>query len=151
MSPTRHRMSPVGQQKRHADIRHVELSGYPTHPFRVQGAKSNIGGSGEHYPESLGGRFIPESLERERGDVKTIMTNSCCAECGEESLETCKSCMLIMYCNTTCQRKHWPKHKSDCSYAMRPCSKTPSASYQLMEDFFVRLTSRRNYIFHTNS
>ena len=26
MSPTRHRMSPFGQQNRHADIRHVELS-----------------------------------------------------------------------------------------------------------------------------
>ena len=25
MSPTRHRMSPFGQQNRHADIRHVEL------------------------------------------------------------------------------------------------------------------------------
>ena len=45
------------------------------------------------------------------------MTASCCAECGEEggaSLKACKSCMLVKYCDATCQRNHWPKHKAAC-------------------------------------
>ena len=46
-----------------------------------------------------------------------MATNSCCAECGEEGgvgLKTCKSCMLVKYCNAECQKKHWPKHKKVC-------------------------------------
>ena len=41
----------------------------------------------------------------------------CCAECGKEgsvSLKTCKACMSVRYCNASCQRKHWPKHKVPC-------------------------------------
>jgi len=44
-------------------------------------------------------------------------TTYCCAECGEEgvvSLKACKSCMLVKYCNTKCQRNHWAKHKKSC-------------------------------------
>ena len=44
-------------------------------------------------------------------------TTHCCAECGKEggaSLKTCKSCMLVRYCNADCQRNHWPKHKKEC-------------------------------------
>jgi tetratricopeptide (TPR) repeat protein len=43
-----------------------------------------------------------------------------CADCGEEgggavvSLKTCMSCMLAKYCNATCQRNHWAKHKKEC-------------------------------------
>ena len=42
---------------------------------------------------------------------------NCCAECGKEggaSLKTCKSCMLVKYCNANCQRNHWPTHKIEC-------------------------------------
>ena len=42
----------------------------------------------------------------------------CCAECGEEggavSLKTCKSCMLVKYCNADCQKNHWSTHKAEC-------------------------------------
>jgi TPR repeat protein len=43
--------------------------------------------------------------------------NACCAECGEKggaSLKTCKSCMLVKYCNADCQKSHWPEHKKQC-------------------------------------
>jgi len=43
--------------------------------------------------------------------------NTCCAECGKEgcvSLNTCKSCMLVGYCNAKCKKKHRSKHKKQC-------------------------------------
>ena len=51
------------------------------------------------------------------GDHTRMATNSCCAECGEEggvTLKICGACMLVKYCNASCQHKHWPKHKKDC-------------------------------------
>jgi len=41
----------------------------------------------------------------------------CCADCGVAggvSLKVCKACMLARYCDPTCQRSHWPKHKREC-------------------------------------
>ena len=41
----------------------------------------------------------------------------CCAECGKEegvSLKMCKSCLETKYCDATCQKNHWPKHKKAC-------------------------------------
>ena len=46
-----------------------------------------------------------------------MTTTNCCADCGVEggaSLKTCKSCMLVKYCNAKCQKKHWPTHKAAC-------------------------------------
>ena len=41
----------------------------------------------------------------------------CCADCGVAggvSLKTCKSCMLVKYCNAYCQKNHWATHKTAC-------------------------------------
>ena len=41
----------------------------------------------------------------------------CCAECGKEegvSLKMCKSCLETKYCDATCQKNHWAKHKTAC-------------------------------------
>jgi len=46
-----------------------------------------------------------------------MTTIICCAECGKErgvSLKACKSCMLVKYCNPSCQRNHWSTHKTAC-------------------------------------
>ena len=50
---------------------------------------------------------------------RLIMNTICCADCGVAegdvvNLKTCKSCMLVKYCNADCQRNHWPKHKMAC-------------------------------------
>jgi len=42
-----------------------------------------------------------------------------CADCGDVAggdvkLKTCKSCLLVKYCNANCQRNHWPTHKQEC-------------------------------------
>lgn len=41
-----------------------------------------------------------------------------CGECAKYltigERKTCSRCMLVPYCDITCQRKHWPKHKLMC-------------------------------------
>ena len=66
----------------------------------------------KHLPEVL--LFVTPRSNSKR----TMATNSCCAECGEEeggvSLKICKACMFVRYCNASCQHKHWPTHKKLC-------------------------------------
>ena len=74
----------------------------------------------------LGGNFQPSHNIRGPGIgwrmevfyiICTMTTNACCAECGEEgsvSLKACKACMLVKYCNSSCQHKHWANHKTAC-------------------------------------
>ena len=42
----------------------------------------------------------------------------CCTECGKEevgiNLKACGACKLVKYCGPTCQRNHWPTHKTAC-------------------------------------
>ena len=53
-------------------------------------------------------------MEHQLGSNAT--TNSCanCGIAGGVSLKTCKSCMLVSYCNATCQLHHWAAHKAVC-------------------------------------
>ena len=39
-----------------------------------------------------------------------------CESCGKtgENLPRCGKCLLVRYCNKTCQRKHWKLHKKTC-------------------------------------
>ena len=39
-----------------------------------------------------------------------------CTACGTfgDGLKVCTACKLVKYCNETCQRAHWPKHKKEC-------------------------------------
>ena len=39
-----------------------------------------------------------------------------CAACGkgDDVLKACTACKMIKYCNATCQREHWLKHKKEC-------------------------------------
>jgi len=58
-------------------------------------------------------RLLSNIMDHNRNDASV----HCCADCGEEggvSLKTCKSCMLVKYCNANCQRNHWPTHKQEC-------------------------------------
>jgi len=104
----------------------------------------------------LGGNFQPSHNIRGPGIgwrmevfyiICTMTTNACCAECGEEgsvSLKACKACMLVKYCNSSCQHKHWANHKTACklrapNYTMRCSSRThrprrpvPFAFYQCL-------------------
>ena len=39
-----------------------------------------------------------------------------CAACGkvDVGLKACTACKLVKYCNASCQRAHWRKHKKEC-------------------------------------
>lgn len=39
-----------------------------------------------------------------------------CAACGKggDGLKTCNGCKMVTYCNATCQKAHWQKHKTEC-------------------------------------
>ena len=72
-------------------------------------------------------------MVEEQGGEVNVMTASCCAECGKEeeeddvvSLKTCKSCMVVKYCNAACQKsiKNMQGTNGTQSYEMRRCSKT---------------------------
>ena len=59
----------------------------------------------------------PTGHRQDPAQLMVSMTTSCCTECGADggaSLKTCKSCMLVKYCNAACQMKHWPAHKTAC-------------------------------------
>jgi hypothetical protein len=77
------------------------------------------GGGREHNFGKSGWRTISNPFFwRDIGErTMTIIEIICCADCGKEggvSLKACKSCMLVKYCNPTCQRNHWSKHKKQC-------------------------------------
>jgi tetratricopeptide (TPR) repeat protein len=51
--------------------------------------------------------------------MNIVTASRYCAECGKEeggvsSLKACTSCKLVKYCDATCQRNHWKKHKKQC-------------------------------------
>jgi len=33
---------------------------------------------------------------------------------GGDDLKGCTACKLVKYCDASCQRAHWPKHKKEC-------------------------------------
>ncbi|EFQ96687.1 hypothetical protein MGYG_08610 [Nannizzia gypsea CBS 118893] len=37
-----------------------------------------------------------------------------CTDCKRGGKYTCKGCLLVTYCSATCQKSHWPQHKSEC-------------------------------------
>ncbi len=37
-----------------------------------------------------------------------------CAVCLKDAVKRCESCKSLYYCDSTCQRKHWKKHKHTC-------------------------------------
>jgi hypothetical protein len=45
-----------------------------------------------------------------------------CSICSKplSKIRACSKCRCVMYCGRDCQKKHWPKHKTECSNTALP-------------------------------
>lgn len=82
------------------------------------------GGEGMKQAALLSMAVVLERLEkvpdpsRTRFEVKQSQADvPNCAQCGKKvtSKTQCGKCKSIFYCDRSCQRLHWPKHKGDCA------------------------------------
>jgi len=49
-------------------------------------------------------------------EFKSCCNPSCSkAENKDVKLQVCGQCKVTLYCSRTCQKQHWPSHKSHCS------------------------------------
>ena len=50
------------------------------------------------------------------GSSNDVTSDDQCAACGKggDNLKACTACKQVKYCNVSCQRAHWRKHKKEC-------------------------------------
>lgn len=54
-----------------------------------------------------------------------------CAWCAsKETLKRCSRCKEVSYCSKTCQRTHWPDHKSSCKSNFAPSEPVEDTSVE---------------------
>ena len=55
-------------------------------------------------------------------------------------LQKCSACLLVSYCSSECQKKHWPMHKICCIQYRRdsPCPFTHERMKQTVDDYIRR-------------
>ena len=47
-------------------------------------------------------------------NTTTILCAKCGKEGGEDTMNTCNKCDLVVYCNAACKKKHRSQHKKNC-------------------------------------
>jgi hypothetical protein len=56
--------------------------------------------------------------KKQKSEKKQIVTSkkSKCTGCDKigEDFKVCSACKMAKYCTSSCQRAHWPEHKSTC-------------------------------------
>ena len=64
---------------------------------------------------------IRRAVERLGRDIQRNICAGCGKEGGEDApLRKCSRCKTVYYCSRTCQKIHWPEHKSVCGEKARP-------------------------------
>jgi len=68
-------------------------------------------------PETL--QQAQSALELDIDSMVSVHTSLFCIYCGRKAraahdLPRCTRCRAVSYCNVSCQRSHWPQHKSHC-------------------------------------
>ncbi|KZV61894.1 hypothetical protein PENSPDRAFT_642878 [Peniophora sp. CONT] len=58
-------------------------------------------------------------------------------ECKNIGTKTCSECMLVKYCSSECQKKHWRLHKQDCRDSIRLKSWKPAWEEEARRPTFV--------------
>jgi hypothetical protein len=71
------------------------------------------GGGGGGLPNG-----VPGIQNTSAGETKIGAGAILCSTCGASQTETltllkCQQCKAVQYCDKTCQKKHWKKHKKE--------------------------------------
>ena len=53
------------------------------------------------------------------------------------TLQKCSACLLVSYCSSDCQKKHWSRHEISCIQYRRdsPCPFTDERKFQTVDDY----------------
>ncbi|KAJ7633659.1 hypothetical protein DFH06DRAFT_1479568 [Mycena polygramma] len=82
-----------------------------------------------HFKKS--GYYVDTSQCEEEAAIMVYACYSCHAIKDRDSFKRCGSCLLVRYCSSECQKKHWPDHKKFCGKTIfdpalvAPSSKAP--------------------------
>ena len=96
-------------------IQRTQLSNFVSKPREILRCME---GSGVGDDEMMRIRRAVERLER---DIQRNICAGCGKEGGEDApLRKCSRCKTVYYCSRTCQKIHWPEHKSVCGEKARP-------------------------------
>jgi hypothetical protein len=69
-----------------------------------------------------------EQYKSDGGKSSAKKYRTLCSECKKEGsgkgLKICSACKQAAYCSVSCQKAHWPKHKTDCAKAKKKAAET---------------------------
>ena len=98
-------------------IQRTQLSNFVSKPREILRCMEGLGVGDD---EMMRIRRAVERLER---DIQRNICAGCGKEGGEDApLRKCSRCKTVYYCSRTCQKIHWPEHKSVCGEKARPSS-----------------------------
>ena len=96
-------------------IQRTQLSNFVSKPREILRCMEELGVGDD---EMMRIRRAVERLER---DIQRNICAGCGKEGGEDApLRKCSRCKTVYYCSRTCQKIHWPEHKSVCGEKARP-------------------------------
>ena len=66
--------------------------------------------------DGVGVRDVTASDSSTINSINLAAGDGECAACGKsgDNLKACIACKQVKYCNVSCQKSHWPKHKKEC-------------------------------------
>ena len=58
--------------------------------------------------------IAPNSVEEKKEPIASPLQRCCTCNKASAELFSCSRCKVVAYCGPECQRKGWPKHKTEC-------------------------------------
>jgi len=79
---------------------------------------------------------LPSVNEASADSAKESSDLRSCTACGAnlKQAQRCSRCKKVFYCDSACQRKHWPKHKATCQVVAPPAASAQSEPTAPVQD-----------------